>query len=370
MDSEAFQSSGDLLDLNFQSLAMKHMDLKQMELDTAAAKVDELTKQLESLWSDSPTPPGSQAGAPARRSRYSSSPVQEPFGSRGSSRKAPGDGADTPFGRSESAPALLPYSSLSPKGRPSSPRTSIYLQPDAYSSLDRAPSPSPRVYEGAGGSLGRAPSPRPGSGPFRQQGTPTPFDLLARASSHRVSSLAEGPQVFFPERGPSHVSPRLRHTSRIRVACWARQQRLYRLGWSSPLSMIFKLQNAFWEHGASRAMFPGSPIFSRAPPPKLPPQPQAPPQPQLLPQPQPQSQVPPQPQSQPPSQPQLQLQPPAPVPQFPQQTWSEGESAMGSPEGLVKGGPMAGDPTSRGSHHGPTSQHLFSEPVPAESKAR
>lgn len=45
---------------------MKHMDLKQMELDTAAAKVDELTKQLESLWSDSPTPPGSQAGAPAR----------------------------------------------------------------------------------------------------------------------------------------------------------------------------------------------------------------------------------------------------------------------------------------------------------------
>lgn len=48
------------------ALAMKHMDLKQMELDTAAAKVDELTKQLESLWSDSPTPPGSQAGAPAR----------------------------------------------------------------------------------------------------------------------------------------------------------------------------------------------------------------------------------------------------------------------------------------------------------------
>lgn len=45
---------------------MKHMDLKQMELDTAAAKVDELTKQLESLWSDSPTPPGSQAGAPSR----------------------------------------------------------------------------------------------------------------------------------------------------------------------------------------------------------------------------------------------------------------------------------------------------------------
>jgi hypothetical protein len=45
---------------------MKHMDLKQMELDTAAAKVDELTKQLESLWSDSPAPPGAQAGVPSR----------------------------------------------------------------------------------------------------------------------------------------------------------------------------------------------------------------------------------------------------------------------------------------------------------------
>jgi hypothetical protein len=45
---------------------MKHMDLKQMELDTAAAKVDELTKQLESLWSDSPAPPGPQAGVSPR----------------------------------------------------------------------------------------------------------------------------------------------------------------------------------------------------------------------------------------------------------------------------------------------------------------
>lgn len=53
---------------------MKHMDLKQMELDTAAAKVDELTKQLESLWSDSPTPPGSQAGAPSRVSPLARSP--------------------------------------------------------------------------------------------------------------------------------------------------------------------------------------------------------------------------------------------------------------------------------------------------------
>ncbi|XP_072822946.1 relA-associated inhibitor [Vicugna pacos] len=454
MDSEAFQSSRDLLDLNFQSLAMKHMDLKQMELDTAAAKVDELTKQLESLWSDSPTPPGSQAGAPARLSRYSSSPVPEPLGNRGSPRKATTDSADTPFGRSESAPALLPYSSLSAKGRPSSPRTPLYLQPDTYGSLDRAPSPRPRAFDGAGSPLGRAPSPRPGSGPLRQQGPPTPFDFLGRAGSPRGSPLAEGPQVFFPERGPSPRPPTAAYdapaafgssllgaggsafapplraqddltlrrrppkawnesdldvayekkssqtASYERLDVFARPSSpgLQLLPWREssldgglgatgkdnltsatlprnykvsplandrrsdvgsyrrslgsaapsgtlprnwqpvsripmppsspqprsaprqrpiPLSMIFKLQNAFWEHGASRAMLPGSPIFSRAPPPKLPPQPQAPPQAQ----PQPQPQPPPQPQPQLQPQPQPQPQAPAPVPQPPQQTW-------------------------------------------------
>eukprot|EP00070_Physeter_catodon_P032289 XP_028339183.1 relA-associated inhibitor isoform X2 [Physeter catodon] len=201
MDSEAFQSSRNLLDLNFQSLATKHMDVKHMELDTAAAKVDELTKQLESLWSDLPAASlGSQARAPARLSRYSLSPVPEPLGSRGSPRKATTDGADTSFRRSESAPVLHPYSSLSAKGRPSSPRTQFYLQPDAYGSLDRAPSSRPRAFDG-----GRAASPRPG--PLRQQGSPTTFDFLGRARSPRASPLAEGPQAFFPERGPSPRAP-------------------------------------------------------------------------------------------------------------------------------------------------------------------
>lgn len=127
------------------------------------------------------------------------------MGCRGSPRKATTDSADISFGRSESAPALLPYSSLSPKGRPSSPRTQFYLQPDAYSSLDRAPSPRPRTFDGAGSPHGRSPSPRPG--PLRQQGSPTPFDFVARARSPRVSPLAEGPQAFFPERGPSPRIP-------------------------------------------------------------------------------------------------------------------------------------------------------------------
>ncbi|GAB1291653.1 RelA-associated inhibitor [Apodemus speciosus] len=450
MDSEAFQHARDLLDLNFQSLAMKHMDLKQMELDTAAAKVDELTKQLESLWSDSPAPPGTQAGVPSRMSRYSTSPVPEHLGSRGSPQKIATDGTEARFGRSESAPSLHPYSPLSPKGRPSSPRTPIYLQPDTYSSLDRAPSPRPRAFDGAGSPHGRAPSPRPGTGPVRQPGPPTPFDYLGRAGSPRGSPLAEGSQAFFPERGPSPRPPaaaydtsgtfgspllgaggsafapplRAQDDSTLRrrppkawnesdldvayekkssqtasyerldvftrpaspglqLLPW-RESSLDGLGASGkdhltsatlprnykvsplasdrrsdvgnyrrsigsagpsgtlprswqpvsripmppsspqprstprqrpiPLSMIFKLQNAFWEHGAGRAVLPGSPVFSRAPPSKPPPQPQM--------QPQPQPQMPTQPQAQP--------QTPAPQP-----TWSPmNEGLLKSPAEL------------------------------------
>ncbi|XP_056652325.1 relA-associated inhibitor isoform X2 [Monodelphis domestica] len=209
MDSEAFESAArELLDLNFQSLAMKHIDLKQMELDTAAAKVDELTKQLESLWSDSPAPatPPPQASVPARLTRYSSSPTPDHF-SRTSSPRKVADSGDATYTRSENSPAFFPYSPLSPKGRPASPRTPLYLSPESYSPLERAPSPRPKTlsYEAAVGSLGRAPSPRPGSGSLRPTGPPPPYDFLA--SGRAGSPRGDGSQAFFPDhRG---ASPRL-----------------------------------------------------------------------------------------------------------------------------------------------------------------
>lgn len=114
--------------------------------------------------------------------------------------------------------------------------------------------------------------------------------------------------------GPSGTLPRSwQPVSRIPMPPSSPQPRNTLRQRPIPLSMIFKLQNAFWEHGASRAVLPGSPIFSRAPPPKLPPQP--PPQPPT----QAQPQMPPQPQAQ--------AQPQTPAPQ---QTWppvNEGESA-------------------------------------------
>lgn len=116
--------------------------------------------------------------------------------------------------------------------------------------------------------------------------------------------------------GPSGTLPRSwQPVSRIPMPPSSPQPRNALRQRPIPLSMIFKLQNAFWEHGASRAVLPGSPIFSRAPPPKLPPQP--PPQPPT----QAQPQMPPQPQTQ--------AQPQTPAPQ---QTWppvNEGESARG-----------------------------------------
>ncbi|XP_016068035.1 PREDICTED: relA-associated inhibitor [Miniopterus natalensis] len=294
MDSEAFQSSGDLLDLNFQSLAMKHMDLKQMELDTAAAKVDELTKQLESLWSDSPTPPGSQAGAPSRLPRYSSSAVPEPFGSRGSPRKATSDGADTLFGRSESAPALLPYSSLPPKGRPSSPRTPLYLQPDAYGSLDhdlmlrRRP---PKAWNES--DLDVAYEKKPSHTASYER-----LDVFGRPSSPglqllpwRESSL-DGLGATGKDNLTSATLPR-----NYKVSPLANDRR----------SDVGSYRRSLGSAGPSGTLPRSWQPVSRIPMP-------------LPTQPQPQPQMPTHPQSQPQPQP----QPPAPVPQIPQQTWSEG----------------------------------------------
>ncbi|XP_041509561.1 relA-associated inhibitor isoform X2 [Microtus oregoni] len=106
--------------------------------------------------------------------------------------------------------------------------------------------------------------------------------------------------------GPSGTLPRSwQPVSRIPMPPSSPQPRNALRQRPIPLSMIFKLQNAFWEHGASRAVLPGSPIFSRAPPPKLP---QPPPQPPT----QAQPQMPPQPQAQ------AQAQPQTPAPQ---QTW-------------------------------------------------
>ncbi|XP_064593965.1 relA-associated inhibitor [Zonotrichia leucophrys gambelii] len=132
MASERLRSAQDLLDLTFQSLAMQHMDLKQVELDTAVAKVDELSRQLESLWTDGPGPPHKEQSSPGR--------------SRSSRRSLLGDALELGGGLGD------------PLGRP---QPHFLAAGGGGAELERAPSPRPKVLAVPSPGGGRAPSPRP-----------------------------------------------------------------------------------------------------------------------------------------------------------------------------------------------------------------
>ncbi|XP_030073832.1 relA-associated inhibitor isoform X2 [Microcaecilia unicolor] len=216
---QQMQGAQSMLDLNFQSLAMQNMDMKQMELDTAVAKVDELSKQLENMWSDSiPTshnnhPPATEqkknnryeAGLlmsqeqPVKGNTSSSSPSL-------SSRKmlatevndnylpAPSRPGTTPA--SYSIPALVynppPHqpntlSSVSHKNslaRSSSPRPMYYLS-DQKPLVDRPQSPRPQ-------------SPRP-------MGVPSNYDIPYLSQPGRASSPR--PMQMRPVAPSDHLSP-------------------------------------------------------------------------------------------------------------------------------------------------------------------
>ncbi|XP_044291388.1 relA-associated inhibitor [Varanus komodoensis] len=208
----------DLLSLSFQSLASRHMDLKQMELDTAAAKVDELSKQLESLWTASPGP---AAGQPKGMDQRSASPARELLAGMSPSAGSPlhqppwkgssWEAADSGYGASSlgdgSPLQLLP--GTAPAGRPTSPRPSFFLQPE----LERPPAPAtrpkvlPMPYE---------PQPSPTVSPRSLRPPSTgerPYEYVSyaapagRAGSPRLSMEGPGLQAFFPERGPSPRPP-------------------------------------------------------------------------------------------------------------------------------------------------------------------
>ncbi|XP_077696489.1 relA-associated inhibitor [Eretmochelys imbricata] len=220
MASEKMHGAQDLLELNFQSLAMKHIDLKQVELDTAAAKVDELSRQLETLWTDSP---GQTAGQP-KVDRYGASPshAPEPLGLATSpqlqyARKNLSLESTNSY-ISYHADTFSPTAACSPPakallGHPASPQSPFYLQGEP---LERAQSPRPKVLPVSYNSLplpspkGRAPSPRS----LWQAGATERLSFsrpAGRASSPRLPpapSEASALQMFFPDRA---LSPRPPH---------------------------------------------------------------------------------------------------------------------------------------------------------------
>ncbi|KAM3654698.1 LOW QUALITY PROTEIN: relA-associated inhibitor-like, partial [Ammospiza maritima maritima] len=122
-------------------LAMQHMDLKQVELDSAVARVDELSRQLESLWTDGPGPPHKPPGG----------------------RPGIGGGSRGPFG--------------------ATPSPISWRRGGGGAELERAPSPRPKVLAvpspgGGGAGGGRAPSPRPPPPPARPP-NPPPYEVQA-----------------------------------------------------------------------------------------------------------------------------------------------------------------------------------------------
>ncbi|KAG6920604.1 protein phosphatase 1, regulatory (inhibitor) subunit 13 like [Chelydra serpentina] len=217
MASEKMHGSQGVLDLSFQSLAMKHIDLKQVELDTAAAKVDELSRQLETLWTDSP---GQTAGQP-KVDRYGASPshAPEPLGLatspqlRYARKNLSLESTDSYV--SYHAETFTPTAACSPpaKAHPASPQSPFYLQSEP---LERAQSPRPKLLPVSYDSLplpspkGRAPSPRSlwQAGAAERLAFSRP---VGRAGSPRLvpaPSEASAPQMFFPDRA---LSPRPPH---------------------------------------------------------------------------------------------------------------------------------------------------------------
>ncbi|XP_061452789.1 relA-associated inhibitor isoform X2 [Rhineura floridana] len=193
-----------------------------MELDTAAAKVDELSRQLESLWTENPGQPGAQLKA---MGRFSPSPSQELlarmspistsplplFPWKSTSLEIPESNyysfseGSPGFSHSSSSSQLAPAKSS--LGRPTSPRPSLFLQPE----LDRAVPPRPKVLEALPSPTAHGSSPRslrPSTSMDRQYEYKGYLGQGGWAGSPRLPMEGSGPQAFFPDRVPSPRPPR------------------------------------------------------------------------------------------------------------------------------------------------------------------
>ncbi|XP_058680528.1 relA-associated inhibitor [Ammospiza caudacuta] len=292
---------------------MQHMDLKQVELDSAVARVDELSRQLESLWTDGPISWRRGGGgaelerAPSPRPKVLA--VPGPGGGRAPSpRPLPllrplellgglGGSPGGAFG-AERPPNPPPYEvqALYPtlSGAPGTFRTQDDL------GLKRRPHRSWNesdldvAYEKKPGGYERPPEPpaRPSLGLWRESSLDSGKDGASASHSatlprnYKVSPGERRPEpggagtvsrdVATPlspfrcppgartlprgwQPGPA-VPPGPQPVSRIPVppAPPGRPPRHKAL----PLSVIFRLQNAFWEHGGPRGI---PPVFGGTP---------------------------------------------------------------------------------------------------------
>ncbi|KAM4695935.1 relA-associated inhibitor isoform 2-T2 [Rhinophrynus dorsalis] len=217
MSGDHVKSSQSLLDLNFQSLASQELDLKQMELDSAAAKLDELKKDLENRRASSR--PGVREGSDVH-SYQSSSPSLSPSVARRShptpapsliphkSRHSDSSLSPVPQLSASSTPAVPPISiSLPNVSSPSFSRRSVtldsgesYLNAPSHAPRGRPTSPRPQYYD-------RAASPRLSTGTYdynlgQRSASPIPEAVMHtdRSSSLKWAQPYEVPSGYNPAR--------------------------------------------------------------------------------------------------------------------------------------------------------------------------
>ncbi|XP_075704586.1 relA-associated inhibitor [Rhinoderma darwinii] len=374
MASNNVKSSHSLLNLDFQSLAAQELNMKQLELDSATAKLDQLRRELEK--GKSPGIPGKVEGTEAsilesanptlspsltRRSMppqtptslVLTSPLHPGWPRLETSLQAPmspltmNATSTVPTISFSSSPGIthrslssdggdtfLAVSSRPSWGRPSSPRLQYYERPTTsrlssgsydYGFVPRSVSP---VHDGAptGGYTERPPPPRPPAayetpvgfqqprfsddlGSLRRRppqrswnesdldtvynkknlqersdrvslgGVPvvkawreSSLDPAPVKSKGDVSStLPRGYKFSSLERGPQGPDPGWKTGTGTLPRSLPSQQPISRIPVPPPggrgqphrplpLSMIFRLQNAFWEHQAPPQMYSSTPI--------------------------------------------------------------------------------------------------------------
>ncbi|XP_069500783.1 relA-associated inhibitor isoform X2 [Ambystoma mexicanum] len=209
MAGEQMHGAQSMMDINFQSFATQNIDQKQMELDMAAAKMDTLTKELESIWSDNT--PQTPSPSSAKDSRYtvgplgsqdqlgkwssSTTPTLSPSLSQPANRKLLSSNGDENYVPPMTRPGSTSMSFSTPLSPYNPPiNSSGQLSPLANkNTMARSVSPRPRMYLEPKPLVDRPQSPRPmGISPNYESLT---YSQPGRASSPRPMSMHAPPQM-------------------------------------------------------------------------------------------------------------------------------------------------------------------------------
>ncbi|MEE6489916.1 hypothetical protein FKM82_015724 [Ascaphus truei] len=202
MAGDQVNTKQSFMDLNFQSLASQELDIKQMELDLASAKLDKLRRELEDRRAGPPEAQPTQGFtttlSPSLARRHHSSQAPSTLAPLLTRRPPP---FDAPL--SLSPVPVIHSPSLSRRPLPSDGGDSYLLSPSWASLQPVAPRgrpTSPRPLSFSYDSVGRSPSPRLPPGSYD-------FPLGVRSASPGPEGLPGGAYTdwsYLPRQAPSY----------------------------------------------------------------------------------------------------------------------------------------------------------------------